>query len=87
MYLAARELELCPRIWEMLPISHGQLWTAAGLLQEDSTFTSMLPQGSESLRALIAKAALPREKVGLVSTVSPSRPTNQLFGPSPPLWR
>ena len=64
MYLAARELELCPRIWEMLPISHGQLWTTAGLLQEDSTFASRLPQGSESLRASLAKAALPREKLG-----------------------
>lgn len=58
------------------PISHGQLWTPAGLLQEDSAFTSMLPQGSENLRVLLARAALPREKVGLVSTVFPSRPTN-----------
>ena len=68
----------------MLPISHGQLWTTADL-QEDSTFTSILPQGSGNLRALLAKAALPREQVGLVSTVSPSKPANQLFGPSPPL--
>lgn len=28
--VSSRGLELCPRIWETLPISHGQLWTTAG---------------------------------------------------------
>lgn len=49
--------------------------------------TSMLPPRLRESESIAYRAALPREKVGLVSTVSPSRPTNQLFCPSPPLWR